>query len=94
MNGMPSAAHNCLQLPRGIDRELARLDHARARDQEQRLVQPSFEFAQFHAAVWRDCRHNPLVGAADEAGDERDPHGLRDSLRLATDRNSPSANFR
>ena len=58
MNGTPSVAHNCLQLTGGVERELARLDHARPCDQKQRAVEPRFEVAQFHGSESRKVAAN------------------------------------
>ena len=52
MKGMPSAA-DFLELPRGVHRHFARLDHARTGDQEQRLIQAGFEVAEFHIGLSR-----------------------------------------
>src|SRR5258708_40174562 len=42
---------NFLEAPGDVDRHLLRLDHARARDQEKRLVETHFEITQLHACA-------------------------------------------
>ena len=44
------AGRDLLQLARRVERELPRLDDARARYEEKRLIEPCFEAAELHAA--------------------------------------------
>jgi hypothetical protein len=48
----PSVRQMSLQLSGGIERHRARFDDAGAGDQEQRLVEPDLEAAQFHGAAF------------------------------------------
>ncbi|MNC89234.1 hypothetical protein D3C83_51380 [compost metagenome] len=41
-----------LQLARGVERELARLHHARAGNEEKRLIEAGFESAELHYAMF------------------------------------------
>ena len=48
MNGMPSAAVISFSLPGDVHLQLLAFDHARAGDEEERLVEPDFESAELH----------------------------------------------
>src|SRR5262249_36172384 len=49
--GNVEAVGNALQLGRGLKRQPARLDDAGTGDEEEGMLQPGFEAAQFHAAT-------------------------------------------
>jgi hypothetical protein len=61
MKGRPSLRQISCKLAGRIEGQLARFDDAGAGDQEQRLIQPDLEAAQFHDAATPLCASAALT---------------------------------